>query len=271
LSFRKLPLGGKLALIGILPMAFLVYLSLQVYHERTAKFSLFETYLQRMHRSAAISDLISNLQAERDLYFEFALNNSMAADIPAQKHLTDSSLVNLGKYDEPVSQIESYTFLDKLPLVRSGIESGHIEAGSVMDFYTSSIFRLNTLNSLPTGSIIFVKPVYRELLAQKLLTEIITYAGILSANFYNALYTKKYIPEILMGSRGVHDVYHSYITEYKLKASPAALKDLDDIMKSSEGSFTNNYIDTAFKYFKLDTAFSSARWRAISTAYLDKI
>ena len=123
--------------------------------------------------------------------------------------------------------------------MRTAIDSGQTNITMVMDYYTNVLFRFNTLNAFPTASNIYLEPVYKDLVAQKLLSEMVTYLGIMSANIYTALYTRQYMLEILMGTRGVYQFYNSYEPEFLLKASPAAVQSYKKMKSSSSTSAGN--------------------------------
>src|SRR5690606_3756977 len=161
-------------------------------------------------------------QEERKYSFEHALMNNMSDSLRKQRPLTDSAMRKMGTYGETEKDLRSYTFLENLEDVRTALDSGFMKPNIIMDYYSSSIYRLNTLNSLPSGSIIYLQPVFKDLVAQKLLSEIITFLGIMSANIYNGLYTRQYVVEMLVGSAGTFRVYKSYEKEFNLKASETA-------------------------------------------------
>ena len=56
---RKLPLQGKLMLIGIVPVIFLIYLSFELYREKTQRVKLIGDYIERIHQSANINTLMN--------------------------------------------------------------------------------------------------------------------------------------------------------------------------------------------------------------------
>ena len=268
--FKKFTLPFKLALIAIIPIVFFIYLSFQLYNEKSQKVKLLGSYIDRLHRSSDLSALIINLQTERKFSFEYALNKTMHEHIVQQRPLTDSSIRKLSRYED-LTDLASYTFLDNLTAARKAIDSGFMQAGTVMDYYTNSIFRLNTLNALPTGSYIYLRPVYKDLVAQKLLSEMITFLGIMSANVHNALYTRKYVAEILVGTAGVYQVYKTYKTEFLLKASPPAREEFNKILSRSPMEPTDRYLDTLFKKFKIDSTYDHLSWEKTSSTAIDEL
>jgi signal transduction histidine kinase len=269
--FRQLPLPVKLMLIGFIPLAFLIYLSTQLYNERAQKVNLFGNYIDRMHQSRDITRLIDNLQTERKYSFEYTLKKTSQDELFKQRPQTDSIIKRLSDYNQTLSDFASYTFLDQLDTVRALIDRGYSQPTYVMDSYTNMVFRLNTLNTLPTGSYIYLQPVYKDLVAQKLLSEMVTYLGIMSANIYNALYTRQYMIEILFGTRGVYQVYNTYETEFLLKASPAAIGLYKNIQAKTSLHPANEYIQKIFKTFSFDSTYNHTEWDKISSVAIDEL
>jgi len=79
--FKKLPLLVKLMLIGLIPFSFLVYLTIQVYNEKTQKLELFHSYKTYIAESDDINELIRSLQDERKYSFDYAMLKSMQSEL----------------------------------------------------------------------------------------------------------------------------------------------------------------------------------------------
>ncbi len=142
----------------------------------------------------------------------------------------------------------------------------------IMHFYTTAIFRINTLNIiLPVGNNAYLKPVYDDLIAQKLLSEMGTYLGIIRSNFFNALYTQNNNRAMLFGLLGVIDVYGSYEKELLIKASPEIKKQYSVIRNSSELKPTIEYIDRVFERFSFDTLYHHEEWWNVSVKGVDEL
>ena len=184
---KKLPLPAKLVLIGILPLLVLVITSYQMYREKNDKITMIEGYLQRTRQSAKISVLVNELQRERRYSFGNVLKKEWFTEMRLQRASTDSALQVLQEDPDPrLKGLEQYTFLNELPDLRNKIDDRTLSADAVLSFYTNVIFRLNTLNNVAAGSVVYLQSANDDLLAQKLLQEMITYLGIIRANIYFA-------------------------------------------------------------------------------------
>jgi signal transduction histidine kinase len=265
--FRKLPLQIKLLLIGLIPIIFLIYLSYQLYKEKAQKTKLIGGYIERIHQSGSINTLMTELQTERRYSYQYALTNEGYDKIVSQRKVTDSIIHYLQKSkDSSLAGFTRYTFLDNLFNIRKGLDtSQHYSADIIMQYYTTAIFRLNTLNSAAPSSNIYLKSVYRDLNSQKTLSEMITYFGILRTNIYNVLYTRKYMAETLMGTIGTYQVYKTYETEFLLKGSPAVLKLYNYQKDHTALKPALDYIENLFKTFKFDSTFNAEDWWDLST------
>ena len=269
--FRKLPLPAKLILIGLIPLIFLTWLSFRLYKEKSQKLGLLGSYIERMHQSADITKLIDNLQGERRYSFDYTLKKDSLPELLQQRPKTDSIIKRLSNYRASLSDFESYTFLKDLAAMRTAVDSGQTNITMVMDYYTNVLFRFNTLNDLPTASNIYLEPVYKDLVAQKLLSEMVTYLGIMSANVYTALHTRQYMLEILMGTRGVYQFYSSYEPEFLLKASAEAAQSYKKMKSASLLHQVTNYLDTVFQTFNYGNRYDAAEWRNSASAAVDEL
>ena len=270
--FKKVPLPVKLMLIGIVPLLLLIFLSFQLVREQEKKLNLLNGYIERIHQSSDISKLIYELQTERRYSFDFALKGGFAAEMTDQRRSTDSAIALLTQqYSKTLGDFPAYTFLSDLDSTRVRIDRNDMDANAVMHYYTTAVFRLNTLNTVSAGNNAYLDPIYRELVSQKILSEMITYLSIMRINIYNVLYTRKYMVETLMGTLGTHDVYKSYEKEFYQKASPEILSDFKALMDTSALKPMILYIDTLFKTFKFDSSYNYQQWWDISVAGMEDL
>lgn len=259
--FRRLPLPIKLLLISLIPLTFLIYLFLKLYIEKTQKVNLLHTYMQRIDQSADMARLIDALREENRYSYDFVLQKSNQPQMLQQRTKTDAVINKLQQYNDPtLKDFTQYTFLHDLQAMRNRIDNGQLPANGVMHYFTNAIFRLNTLNQVTAGTNVYLQNVYPELMAQKLLSEMTTYLGILGANFHNVLYTRAYMVETLAGSMGVHQVYHTYEKELATKAPPATYAAYQNLVQNSALKPTLQYIDTVFKKFQFDSTYTYQQW-----------
>ena len=269
--FRKLPLSTKLMLIGIIPVLFLIYLSGQLYKEKKQRVTLVTDYINKIDESGQIARLINELETERKYSYEYALKKDSYGKVVIQRPRTNAALEALMKSNDPaLVHFEKYTFLDDLPSVRASLDSSyHYPADAIMQYFTNAIFRLNTLNTVSSASNIYLQPVNKDLVAQRLLFQMITYLGIIRTNIYNALYTRQYMTETLLGTVGVYKVFKTYEKEFILKAPPDAVKNYNQERTQTELSPTIAYIDKVFSTFKFDSTYNAAEWWDISSTGRD--
>ncbi|TKK72040.1 hypothetical protein FC093_03245 [Ilyomonas limi] len=270
--FRKLPLAGKLVLISVVPLIFLIYLSIQVYYEEVVKLSLFDSYIEKTKESENINSLINELQEERRLSFDYAMKKSGHDAVLQQRPATDSAIRQLERSnDSGLSAFSRYTFLTNLPGIRANIDTGTINADVVMYNFMTIIFRLNTLNVIPASTSSNLQPVYQDLSGQKLLSAMLTYLVIIRSNVYNVLYTHQNALGTLYGLRGSYDVMKSYETEFLLKASPQAIKQYQTLRNTSALKATINYLDTVFKHTAFDSTYTAQQWWDVSDKGTDEL
>lgn len=272
--FRRLSLTSKLLLLTLIPIALIVYLSLEIYNEKSKRVELFRGYIGRINESADISDLISALQTERRYSFSYALKKDIdsRARMEIQRPATDLSIKKLAeRQDSALKNFEDYTFLKNLGAIRTAIDSGTSQ-DVVMQYFTTTIFRLNTLNvSVPVSSNAYLKPLIKDLTTQKILADMVTYLGIIRSNFYNALYTRQNMVGTLYGLAGVNEIYKSYETEFFVKASPPVLQEYKKMQNSTNLKPTLDYINKVFQRFSFDSLYNAEDWWRISGDGTDQL
>ena len=254
-------------LIGLVPVLFLIYLSGQLYVEKKQKVRLIGNYIDHIHEAVNIAKLINELENERKFSYEYALRRDGYGKVVIQRSKTDADIKLLEKSNDPaIADFTQYTFLNNLPAIRTALDTSanYITAVAIMQFYINAIFRLNTLNPITSAGNTYLQPVYEDLVAQNTLFEMITFLGIIRTDIYNALYTKHYKPETLMGTLGVYDIFKSYEKEFLLKASPSSVQFYNAQKDSSSLKPTLAYIDTLFKTFAFDKSYNAEDWWKVS-------
>lgn len=272
--FARLPLTIKLLLLTLFPIALIVYLTIGIYKEKEKRVELIRGYIERIDESIEISDLIKSMQTERRYSFAFAIKKDMESrsQMQVQRMATDLAIKKLNqRKDSTLKNFENYTFLKNLEGIRAAVDSGTSQE-VVMQYYTTAIFRLNTLNVIvPVGNNKYLAPVFSDLVTQKILSEMATYLGIIRANFYNVLYTKQNMVGTLYGLSGVYDIYKSYETEFLTKASPALLGEYRNLQSKPPLRTTMSYIAKTFISFSIDSSYNAEHWWDMSGSATDEL
>ncbi len=254
-------------MIGIIPILFLIYFSILIYIEKTEHVALIGDHMRSVEQSAVLDELINELGRERRSSYQYKIKTVDHNEIDIHRIKTDSLLSILQKSkDLALRNFEQYTFLDDLSATRTAIDTiEQYPTSAIMQYYTDAVIRLNTINSAVPSSPTFLQPIYQDLVAQKLLSQIITFYGIIRANIYNALYTKQYMVETLLGTLGAYKVYVSYEKEFLLKASPEAVKTYLDTKDTSAYKEVRAYMDKLFTTFQFDSSYQPKQWWDAST------
>ena len=272
--FIRLSLPVKLFLLILFPIALIIYLTIGIYSEKSRKVELLSGYIDRINLSSDISDLINALQLERRHSFAYGLKKDIdsRAELEAQRPVTDLAIKRIEqRKDSTLKNFKDYTFLKNLGSIRTAIDSGASQDVS-MQFYTTAIFRINTLNMIvPVGNNRYLKPVFNDLSSQKILSEMTTYLGIIRANFYNVLFTKQNMLGTLYGLVGVNEIYKSYETEFLAKASPSAIEEYKKIRNNTALKPTIDYVNRVFQKFSFDSLYEAEEWWKISGEGTDQL
>lgn len=244
---------------------FLLYFSILIYREKSQRVELIGNYVEHVQQSANIGELIAELSRERRYSYFFTLKDSTRRQMLQHRVKTDSIMRILDKSNDlALKNYTKYTFLDKLQQARLSIDNSKTTTNNVIEYYTDAIFRLNTLTAEIPGNT-FLKPVYQDLIAQRILSQMITYFGIIRTNVFNVLYTRKFMYETLFGTLGVFKVYKTYGTEFFLKASAQTISNYKNVKKTSDLKIADKYLDSLFGTFKFDSTIDADEWWDIST------
>jgi len=272
--FTRLSLPAKLLLLILVPIALIIYLSVGIYIEKSKKVELLKGYIDRINVSGDFSDLINALQIERRHSFAYGLKKDIdsRAQLEAQRPVTDQAVKRIEqRKDSTLKNFLDYTFLKDLKNIRKKIDSGASQ-DVAMQYYTTTIFRLNTLNTIvPVGNNRYLKPVFNDLTAQKILSEMATYLGIIRANFYNVFFTKQNMAGTLYGLAGVNDIFKSYEEEFLAKASPPTLEEYERIRNTTSLKPTLDYISRVFQKFSFDSLYDAEEWWKTSGEGTDQL
>ena len=272
--FKRVSLRIKLLLLILFPLALVTYLSIELYIEKSNRVELLSGYIDRISEAQDISELINALQLERRHSFAYALKKDIdsRSDLEAERPVVDMAITRLEqRNDSTLKDFKQYTFLINLQNTRRAIDTG-ASADFAMQYYTTAIFRVNTLNIiLPVGSNKYLKPVFNDLVCQKILSEMATDLGIIRSNFYNVLYTKQNMLGTLYGLFSVNEIYKSYETEFLAKASPASVERYKQIRSTTALRPTMDYIDRVFRKFSFDSLYDAEEWWRVSAAGTDQL
>ena len=263
--FRNLSLTGKLLLIGIIPILFLIYFSIMIYREKSQKVELLGNYIEHVKQSKNTNELIAELTMERRYSYFYIINDTGYNSLLIHRRKTDSILQLLEKSNDlSLKDFPKYTFLDKLDTIRTVVDSQKITTNDIMQYYTDAIFRINLLASnIPANS--FLEPAYQDLVGQEKLSEMITYLGIIRTNVFNVLLTGKYMNETLFGTLGAYKVFNSYETEFLLKASPESKKIYRNQKNGTDYAAILDYLGKLFSTFKFDSTYTAGQFWKVST------
>jgi signal transduction histidine kinase/DNA-binding response OmpR family regulator len=268
--FRRLPLTGKFLLIAIIPVALLVYFAYQIHAEKAAKLAILHTYLDRIGESVEISGMVDDLQTERRYSFGYVINDRFRGELVVQRAKVNAAMSRL-QQNPNLGNVASYTMLDSLQAIRGQIDRNNVSPEDVMSYYTNAIFRLNTLNTVATDNVSYLGAISRELAGQKLLSEMITYMGLLRSNIYYALYTRQDQLQGIESLKSIYSIYKTYETELLLKGSPQAIASYKKLQDSSALRPTIAYIAQTFISGRLDTLTTAEQWWEVSANGVDQL
>src|ERR1700744_4264378 len=135
--FKKLSLPNKLILIGIIPLLFLIGISVDYYLSEKQKLNLLDDDARVGKRSTPVAQLLDELQEERRFAYEYALKKESHPQLLVQRMRTDS-LLNLLNSDAALRGFEKYTMLGDLQKMRQRNDQQKSSPIEVMSYYTTA-------------------------------------------------------------------------------------------------------------------------------------
>ena len=125
--FKRLPFAAKLILIACIPLAFVIYLGIELYKEKGEHVHNLNVYRARIDLSADLAGLIDNLQEERKYSFDYAMTHTNREQLDAQRPRTDYFIQLLRQNKSPdLFGFTTYTNLDELPDIRNDIDTADV-------------------------------------------------------------------------------------------------------------------------------------------------
>jgi signal transduction histidine kinase/DNA-binding response OmpR family regulator len=269
--FKRLPLPAKLVLLGAIPLLFLMVVVLQYNNEKREKIAMLDGYRQRIRQAIDINALIDALQTERRFSFIYALNGMMQNEMLQRRPQTDAAIQRVKDSSETIHKnFEAYTFLDKLTSFRNQINNKEVNEEEVLTFYSNSIFRLNTMNSVAAGNVLYLAPIMETVTSQKILSDIITYKGMLLAQLYLYMETGGQNKSLLNNVYQYQDMLASYVHEFRMKA-PSKWVNAFNAVRQDTTARETMVIEQRFRTNPaMDTAISPAHYWEISTRTVNR-
>jgi signal transduction histidine kinase/CheY-like chemotaxis protein len=270
--FNRLTLPAKLILIAALPLFFLLFVAIEYNREKSEKLSMINGYRQRIKLAININSLIDQLQLERRYTFGYTLKDKWQNEMLEQRTKTDNELRQLqDDINHDLPGFENYTFLDDLKDYRQRVDAKILQPMDAMNFYTNVIFRLNTLNTVAAGNVIYLQPIIRTIAGQKILSDIITYQGMIRAQLYYMLETKQPNPQMIASVNQLQNIIDSYNSEFLIKASPDAIGAYNKLKEDHDIQITSQILRNIRTTNRLDTSVNSEYWWNTSANAIDKI
>lgn len=270
--FKKLPLPVKLLLIGLLPLMFILYLSVQVNNEKNEKLMVMSRFMNQVNQSTAISTLIDELHIERRHAYAYLFKRTPQATVLLQRPETDAAVkVVRENYSERLGNFTTYTMLDKITEIRNSLDKNQLTPAELMAYYTSVILRLGSLSPVSSENISYLQPVVRNQAGQKLLNDMATYTGTMRIAVYTMLVTEKASPEDIFSLRRDYNIYQTYESEFLQKGAESNIKAYGELKRTGEVKQTLDFIENVIRSGTVNTNYDADKWWDVSAKAMDEI
>lgn len=267
-----LPVQIKLILIGLIPLAFLIYLAIQVIKENNSRIDIVTNVVKDIDKGALVMELSSALHQERRVTYGYLYNNFSLSELAAVKFHTNEALSKLEKVlDSDFTNYTRFTLLDELSRYRNDVLNSNINVNQVLDYYTNVLFKIHASNSMSVSNIPYLKPIEKDVASLESLSQVLNYFGMLRAKIYSAARINSHNTQEYAAIRQYYSLIESYWQEYQVKADTASVKKVQAIAAET----ASVYIDSTLKYVvnnsALPDSFDANKWWISTSSLVDKL
>jgi signal transduction histidine kinase len=270
--FNKLTLSAKLAIVGFVPLICLLFVSYYFNAEKTERIVIVQNFGKRVQETAALTRLVDMLQAERRYSHAFVLNGMAGNEMIQARAESEKSFQELETLSsERLGETRAYTMVDLLPELRSRIDRQELSTSEVMDVYTKMILRLNVLSVMSTQNIPYLERLNADLRGQRILSQMITYLGIIRSGVYEILFLKNKDPEARALLKNNFYYFLSLEKEFFLKASSSAINRYSQLKKTRDVKAMFDLLSTLEQGNVLAEKHTAPEWWQLSAVAVDQI
>lgn len=270
--FNKLSFPGKLMLLGIFPLIFLIYFAIQIIHEKQERVKIAKSVISSINNSILVSKAASNLHWERRLSFGYILDINTSAELVLQRSKTDAALNDLKKSsDELFESFSKYSMLNELGHQRTLILRKQQSVQQVLDYYSNVLDRIHSSYNVSVENIPYLSPINNDLAGQRLIFNLLNHFGVLRSKVYYNAITRNFTDQAF------HDIHKSlaltfsYSDEFNARASKSGIASFEKIRKSEESKYINKILLEIRTNTKLPDNFNAENWWMTTGSVIDDI
>lgn len=271
---KALPLPVKLAGVGILPILVLVYFSILILEEKNSRIEIISKYQERLQLSSELIDLANALQSERRVSFSNSIYYASRDELFSSRNNTNEKLEALRKLSlDSTYDVITFTGLNEINSIRDKIDSNLLQPAEIMNYYSNSMLRLNSLAEIKAEHVPFLEPIMGELSGTLLLAEMVTYLGIIRGNIYMTMYVndkaeqEKTIPALY----SLFKMYTYLESEYLVKSPPENVEAYQELINKGNFRETIRNIGLIINSGKFELNISPEEWKDISSKGVDEL
>ncbi len=258
---NAIPFHIKLILIGLIPLAFLVYFSIQLISERNNRIEVTGKVVNDIQKNLVVMNLSSRLHIERRFGYAYLVNNYSDAQFVAAQNATNEQLTQLQTLlDTNWLSFTDFTMLSSLNQIRKDILARRITADEVMLYYSSMQERVQYLNDVNVENIAYLGPISDELNSEKILFQLINYFGILRANVYSLSVDKESARREYDAVQIGYKTFGSYAKEFQAKSPADFINRINHILTSDEAVALAETFDYITANKSLPPDFNAEAW-----------
>ena len=270
--FNKLSFPGKLMLLGVLPLVFLIYFAIQIIHEKQERVKIVKSVISSINNSIIVSKAAADLHKERRYSFGYVLDKNTSAELILQRSKTDAHLSDLEKSSGQLFEsFAKFSMLNELDQKRALILKKQQSVQQVLDYYSNVLDRIHSSYNISVENIPYLKSINDELTGQRLAFNLLNHLGVSRSKIYLAAVNRSFTDRTFDDIQKSLALTLSYRDEFNAKASKTAIASLDKVNKSKLSKYVNNILQEIRSNNKLPENFDAEGWWLTTGSIIDDI
>ncbi|MGV3509315.1 MAG: response regulator [Sphingobacteriaceae bacterium] len=270
--FNKLSFSTKLGLLGLIPLIFLTYFSIEIIQEKQERAKIVQDVIHNINNSILISNLSAELHLERRTSFSYIIDKTTSAELILQRNQTDAALKTLeSKTEGSINSYLKYSMLNELKTIRNQVLRKQISPRQSLHYYSNVLNRVHSFYNTSVENIHYLNSISQDLVAERLIFNIINQFGELRALIYSAASKRTYSQEDLNEIQKLLALTYSYTDEFNTKGSKYIVASFNEVNQSENARYISQVLTEIATKKQVPANFNLEKWWAASGSLIDDI
>lgn len=270
--FNKLSFSAKLILLGLIPLAFMTYFSVEIIREKQERTQIVQDVINNINNSILISKLSAELHLERRGSFSYIIDKNTSAELILQRSHTDAALKELeSNTTVSINSYLKYSMLNELKTIRAQILRKQLSPQQALHYYSNVLDRVHSFYNTSVENIHYLNSISQDLAGERLIFNVINQFGELRALIYSAALKRTYSQEDINEIQKLLSLTYSYTDEFNSKGSKYIVSSFNKVSQSEDAKYINQILAEIAAKKQIPTGLDPEKWWTISGALIDDI